>query len=97
MTAGKHTLELRKNGGTGPLYFNAYLTNFTLEDLITRAGLEVKVEPQVLQAHPKADKTTEVAGGRGQASSKKVEKYDRTELANLADVEERRSGRGRTR
>ncbi|HLQ47154.1 MAG TPA: alpha-2-macroglobulin, partial [Planctomycetaceae bacterium] len=26
-----------------PLYFNAYLTNFTLEDFITRTGLEVKV------------------------------------------------------
>ena len=27
--------------GKGPVYFNAYLTNFTTEDFITRAGLEV--------------------------------------------------------
>ena len=29
--SGEHTIELRKTG-TGPLYYNAYLTNFTLED-----------------------------------------------------------------
>ena len=39
---GKHRLEIRRKG-TGPVYFNAYLTNFTLEDFITHAGLEVKV------------------------------------------------------
>ena len=27
--------------GTGPVYFNAYLTNFTLEDKITKAGIWV--------------------------------------------------------
>ncbi len=47
--SGEHQLELRKTGA-GPLYYNAYLTNFTLEDPITAAGLEVKVQPQVLQA-----------------------------------------------
>ena len=41
-TAGKHKVEFRKKG-TGPLYFNGYLTNFTLEDFITKAGLEIKV------------------------------------------------------
>src|SRR5262249_47680389 len=39
---GQHKLELKRRG-TGPVYFNAYLTNFTLEDHITKAGLEVKV------------------------------------------------------
>src|SRR5262249_1113610 len=29
--SGQHTLELRRKG-SGPVYFNAYLTNFTLED-----------------------------------------------------------------
>ena len=46
---GKHKVEIRRRG-KGPVYFNAYLTNFTLEDHITKAGLEVKVERQVLQA-----------------------------------------------
>ena len=43
LTDGPHKIELKKKG-TGPLYYNAYLTNFTLEDFITKAGLEVKVE-----------------------------------------------------
>ncbi len=42
LEAGVHKIELRKRG-KGPLYFNAYLTNFTLEDFITHAGLEIKV------------------------------------------------------
>src|SRR6202044_1960293 len=42
VTSGQHTVEIKKKG-TGPVYFNAYLANFTLEDHITRAGLEVKV------------------------------------------------------
>ena len=33
--------------GTGPLYYNAYLTNFTLEDYITKAGSGSEGEPQV--------------------------------------------------
>ena len=40
---GKHTIEVRKKG-KGPIYYNAYLTNFTLEDRIEKAGLEIKVE-----------------------------------------------------
>src|SRR5262249_22674324 len=31
VSAGSHTIEIRKKG-TGAVYFNAYLTNFTLED-----------------------------------------------------------------
>jgi hypothetical protein len=40
VAAGEHKLEFVKQG-TGPLYYNAYVTNFTLEDPIRRAGLEV--------------------------------------------------------
>ena len=36
------TIELKKKG-TGPLYYNGYLTTFTLEKFIKRAGLELKV------------------------------------------------------
>ena len=49
--SGPHEIELRRRGN-GPVYFNAYLTNFTLEDHITKAGLEVKVERAILQARP---------------------------------------------
>jgi hypothetical protein len=75
---GKHKVEFRKKG-TGPLYFNAYLSYFSLEDFITKAGLEVKVERQVYKL-TKADKTTQVAGQRGQVVDQKVEKYDRNLL-----------------
>ena len=37
IATGQHTVELKKKG-TGPLYYNAYMTNFTLEDLSRRPG-----------------------------------------------------------
>jgi hypothetical protein len=79
---GPHSVELKRKG-RGPLYFNGYLTNFTLEDMITKAGLEIKVERKYYRLK-KTDKTTKVAGSRGQAVDQKVEKYEREELPNLA-------------
>jgi uncharacterized protein YfaS (alpha-2-macroglobulin family) len=81
---GKHVLEIRKTG-TGPIYFNAYLTNFTLEDFITKAGLEVKVNRKYYKLK-KVDHTVKVQGSRGQAADQKVEKYEREELSNLATL-----------
>jgi uncharacterized protein YfaS (alpha-2-macroglobulin family) len=82
--SGQHTLEIRKRG-TGPVYFNAYLTNFTLEDFITKAGLEVKVNRKYYKLTRK-DETVKVSGARGQAADQKVEKYERTELPNLGQL-----------
>ncbi len=82
--SGKHKVELRKKG-RGPLYFNAYLTNFTLEDFITRAGLELKVNRKYYKLH-RQDKRVKVAGSRGQALGQRVEKYRREELANFANL-----------
>ena len=82
VTAGAHTLEMSRTG-KGPLYFNAYLTNFTLEDPITRAGLEVKVNRKFYKLTPVAA-TTSVADPRGQPQQERVEKYTRVELPNLA-------------
>jgi uncharacterized protein YfaS (alpha-2-macroglobulin family) len=78
---GKHTVELRKKG-SGPVYFNAYLTTFTLEDFITRAGLEVKVNRKYYKL-TRVDKKVKVSGSRGQVADQKVEKFKRTELKNL--------------
>ncbi len=83
--SGAQTIEIRKKGNS-PLYFNAYVTNFTLEDHITAAGLEVKVNRKFYRLI-KQDKTADVAGSRGQALKQKVEKYRREELRNLASVE----------
>lgn len=82
--SGKHTLEIKRQG-TGPVYVNAYLTNFTLEDFITRAGLEVKVNRKYYKL-TRADKDIKVSGSRGQALDQKVERYVRTELQNLAQL-----------
>ncbi len=82
--SGKHTLELKRQG-RGPVYFNAYLTNFTLEDFITKAGLEVKVERKYYKL-TRADKDIKVSGSRGQAADQRVERYERTALKNLAEL-----------
>jgi uncharacterized protein YfaS (alpha-2-macroglobulin family) len=81
---GAHTIELRKSGA-GPLYWNGYLTNFTLEEFIRRAGLELKVDRHYYRLTP-AKKTIDVAGSSGQAVSQRVEQYDRTEIANMDSV-----------
>lgn len=82
VTTGEHKVELRRKG-KGPLYFNAYLSYFTLEDYITKAGMEIKVERQYYRLR-KMDKSVKVAGARGQALDQKVEKYERIPLENLA-------------
>ena len=91
VTTGKHVVELKKvatkPGSASPLYFNAYLTNFTLEDHITATGLEVKVNRKFYKLTQKKDATATVQGARGQAIDQKVLKYDRTELANLSEVQ----------
>jgi len=81
---GKHNIEIRKKG-TGPLYINSYLSYFTLEEFITKAGLEIKVERKFYKL-TKVKKTIKVAGSHGQALDQKVEKYVRTELKNLSTV-----------
>jgi uncharacterized protein YfaS (alpha-2-macroglobulin family) len=61
------------------------LTNFTLEDEIRAAGLELKVDRHYYKLTP-VDKSIEVSGGRGQVVDQRVEKYDRTEISNLDTV-----------
>ena len=84
LATGQHTVELKKKG-RGPLYYNGYATNFTLEEFITKAGLEIKVNRKYYKLI-KADKTAKVAGSRGQAVDQKVEKYDRLELPSGAEL-----------
>jgi uncharacterized protein YfaS (alpha-2-macroglobulin family) len=81
---GSHTVSFFKEG-KGPLYFNAYVTNFTLEDPITRAGLEIKVDRKVYRLI-REDKTADVAGGRGQVVAQKVERYRRELLSEGATL-----------
>lgn len=85
LASGEHTLELRRRG-RGPLYYNAYLTNFTLEDHITRAGLEVQVDRKYFKLEP-VDKTVQAAGNRGQVLDQRVEKYQRVEIDDVDELE----------
>lgn len=81
LAPGRHTVEIRKSG-VGSLYWNAYLTNFTLEDDIRHAGLELKVDRHYYKLIA-ADKSIDVAGSHGQLAQERTEKYDRQEIPNL--------------
>ena len=85
IAAGRHKVEIRKKG-EGRLYYNAYLSVFSLEDDIQAAGLELKVRRKYFKLTP-IEATAEVAGGRGQVVSQRVEKYERTEIPNLGQIE----------
>lgn len=69
-----------KTTGANPLYYNAYLEFFTLEDPIEKAGLEVKVERRYYKLVPKKDAMALVEGGRGQAVSQRVERFEKIAL-----------------
>jgi uncharacterized protein YfaS (alpha-2-macroglobulin family) len=81
---GSHTLTLRKTG-KGPIYFNAYLDYFTLEDFMTAEGLEIKVHRKVYRLK-KGEKKIKDVGSRGQVVDRRVEKYEREPLENLSAV-----------
>ncbi len=81
---GSHTLTLRKSG-QGPIYFNAYLNYFTLEDFMTREGLEIKTRRKVYRLNEVEKKIKDV-GSHGQVVDRKVEKYARELLKNLSAV-----------
>lgn len=84
LAPGKHTIELRREGSS-PCYFSGYVTNFTLEDSIEAAGLELKVERQYYLLTPRTTKTA-VAGDRGQAIQQSTAGYDRSRLVNFAEL-----------
>ena len=79
VTAGKHEITIRRTG-SGPVYANVYSTNFTLENRITRAGLEVKVDRAYFKLIQRQDATALVSGARGQPIDQKVLKYDRVPI-----------------
>ena len=82
--SGAHTVELRRSG-TGPLYFNTYLTNFTKEEQITSAGLEVKVQRNFFKL-VRDDRDATVEGDRGQVVKQTTARYKRLPLKNLSGL-----------
>jgi uncharacterized protein YfaS (alpha-2-macroglobulin family) len=84
VATGRHTLEIRKTG-KGPLYWNVYLTCFTQEDRIGRAGLELKVDRTCYRLVREA-RTVQAPGDRGQVLDRKVENYRREKLEDLSTL-----------
>ena len=83
--SGDKKLTVRKKG-EGAVYFNAYLSYFTLEEDVTKAGLEVKVE-RTYSRLVRDDRKKTVQGDRGQNVSTTEVAYRREVLTNGAQVE----------
>ena len=75
---GKHKVEIFRKGN-GALYTNAYLTVFTKENFIKKAGLEVKVGRAYYKLE-RIEAKESTAGTSGQVIDHKVEKYKRIPL-----------------
>ncbi|MBP8305562.1 MAG: alpha-2-macroglobulin, partial [Phycisphaerae bacterium] len=84
LAAGTHRVVLTKEG-RGPLYWNCYVSYFTLEDPITKAGLEVKVERAIYRLL-RDDRQVDAAGARGQALRQRAEHYRREALKDDTPV-----------
>ena len=78
VASGEHAVEVTRKG-RGPVYFNAYVSYFTLEDPIRRTGLEVKVNRKLYKVIP-AEGTAQVPGSRGQVLDQRVGRDRREEL-----------------
>jgi alpha-2-macroglobulin len=83
--AGEQTLEIRRTG-PGNLYWNAYSTNFTLEEEITPAGSEVKIERRYYRVDPKQGELL-LPGKRGAAVDAKRAIGERIPLEDLDELE----------
>ncbi len=84
VTAGEHVIELRRAGG-GPLYFNVYLTNFTKEESIAAAGLEVQVQRRFYRLE-RDDREVSVEGQRGQVVKQQTVKYRRVPIQSTDEL-----------
>ena len=84
LAAGKHEVEIRRSG-RGPLYVNVYLTVFSKEKFLRKAGLEVKVDRSYYRLVP-VDELEDVAGSDGQALRQRREKYKRKRIESGDEV-----------
>ena len=84
VTTGAHKIELRKTG-QGSLYYNAYLSYFTKEDNIVKAGLNLKATRKIYSLNN--DKSTKISPDKlGGIVEQKTDAMVRVELANSATV-----------
>ncbi|MDH5737963.1 MAG: alpha-2-macroglobulin, partial [Gammaproteobacteria bacterium] len=85
LVTGKHRLTIKKQGN-GPLYYHASLDYFSLEDHITSAGLDLRVERNYFKLR-RREASQIGAGAKGQVVEQALEKYDRIALTHLDEVE----------
>lgn len=81
---GKHTLTFRRKG-KGAVYFNAYLTYFTLEEDVAATGLEIKVDRKYYRL-VRDDRTHEVHDQKGRTTAIKEAAYRKVALATGDEV-----------
>ena len=84
VTSGKHKIEFKREG-EGAVYFNSYLSYFSLEDYIKHTGLDLKIRRHYYKLDPVASKA-QVRGSRGQALKVGVEKYKRTPIKDFSEI-----------
>lgn len=77
--SGKHTITFRRKG-KGAVYFNTYLTYFTLEEDVPASGLEIKVERRYFKL-VRDDREHKIHDQRGQQQAMKEVAYKKVELS----------------
>jgi hypothetical protein len=85
LSTGAHRVEIRRSG-TGPLYYNAYLEYFSLQDSIPPAGLEVQVERRFYRVARGLDEA-DVQDRLGQAVAQTVEIEEPELLHDLSKLQ----------
>ncbi len=85
LPAGRHTLELRKSGSER-LFIGGTLANFSLEDDLRAAGLEVKITRRMTKLTPIAA-VGEAVDARGGVVKTNERKYRRTNLPHLGEIQ----------
>ena len=84
LTSGQHALTFRRRGN-GAVYFNSYLSYFTTEEDIKKAGLEVKVERNYYKL-TRRDRVRTMQDDRGQPLTTTEVAYAPTPLGSGDDV-----------
>ncbi len=85
VTTGEHRLEIRRTAGKGSIYWNVYMTQFTQEEEIAAAGLEVKVERRFYR-QDRVKKDLTLAGDRGEILDAERTALTRIALEDLQDL-----------
>ncbi|MGI5832528.1 MAG: alpha-2-macroglobulin family protein [Thermoguttaceae bacterium] len=85
LEAGSHEVKIRYTG-TGPLYCNAYLTHFTMEPFIRKAGVETEITRTYWKLTEDEPAMETAVGSRGELAQKRVRKFKRELMEDGAVV-----------